>query len=155
MTRKPDLFIVGAPKSGTTSVYEYLAGHPDLFMCPVKEPIYFCPDIGDPQRRTPIYPNEPGYLALFDAATDQRRVGEASTRYLFSHEAPGLVSEFHAQPFVVAMLRNPVEMIHALHNERVSQGHEQIDDFAAVADSYAPESPAAHIVAAQFGARAR
>ena len=44
MTRKPDLFIVGAPKCGTTSLYEYLKGHPEVFMSPAKEPRYFAPD---------------------------------------------------------------------------------------------------------------
>lgn len=37
LSGRPDLFIVGAPKAGTTSLYEYLKGHPQVFMSPAKE----------------------------------------------------------------------------------------------------------------------
>ena len=130
MSRRPDLFIVGAPKSGTTSLYEYLAGHPAVFMSPVKEPLYFCPDVGTLHRRRLAYPaDEAAYLALFADAQTEARLGEASTRYLASHMAPQLIATFAPRPYIVAMLRNPVDMVHALHNERVSQGHEEITDF--------------------------
>ena len=128
--RKPDLFIVGAPKSGTTSLYDYLAGHPDVYMCPVKEPLYFCPDVRSGVGTRLEYPHdEAAYLALFDDAGTEKRLGEATTRYLVSHQAASLVHEFQRDAYAIAMLRNPVDMLYALHNERVSQGHEPIADF--------------------------
>ena len=39
--RKVNLFIVGAPKCGTTSLYKYLSEHYEVFMSPVKEPNFF------------------------------------------------------------------------------------------------------------------
>jgi hypothetical protein len=42
---RPNLFIVGAPKCGTTSLYHYLAQHPNVYMCPVKEPRYWSDDL--------------------------------------------------------------------------------------------------------------
>jgi hypothetical protein len=45
--RKPDFFIVGAPKSGTTAMYEYLKAHPEIFMCR-KEPHFFGSDLYSP-----------------------------------------------------------------------------------------------------------
>jgi hypothetical protein len=42
--RLPNFFIVGAPKSGTTSLYAYLGQHPQIYMSPVEEPSYFAPD---------------------------------------------------------------------------------------------------------------
>jgi hypothetical protein len=129
--RKPDTFIVGAPKSGTTSLYAYLDGHPQVYMSPVKEPLYFCPDARSSENRPNHRNEEAAYLALFSDATDELRLGEASTRYLVSREAPGLIRAFQPDAYIVAMLRNPVEMLHALHNERVSQAHEPITDFAA------------------------
>jgi len=45
VSRRPNFFIIGAPKSGTTSLYEYLVGHPDVFMSAVKEPMYFSTDV--------------------------------------------------------------------------------------------------------------
>jgi hypothetical protein len=129
---KPNLFIVGAPKAGTTSLYDYLAGHPDVYMSPFKEPMYFCPDVHPFRPRAPYVfgADEARYLALFDDSTGQKRLGEATTRYLVSHDAAGLVRDFNADSLAIAMLRNPVDLVHALHNERVSQGNEPIADFA-------------------------
>lgn len=131
-SRRPDLFIVGAPKSGTTSLYEYLAGHPQVFMSAVKEPHYFCPDVRVSRRRRLEYgTDEALYLKLFAGAGGASRLGEASTRYLGSLVAPQLVREFQPDARIVVALRNPVEMIHALHNERVSNLNEDIADFEA------------------------
>ena len=130
MTRRPNLFIVGAPKCGTTSLYEYLEGHPDVFMSPVKEPMYFCPDArGGHRRRFEYGSEEQSYLDLFAGAGDEKVLGEASTRYLASHVAPGLVHEFDPAARIVIMLRNPVDMIYSLHGERVSFGREPLTDF--------------------------
>ena len=43
---KPNFFIVGAPKCGTTALYEYLRPHPNIFMPKVKEPHFFATDLG-------------------------------------------------------------------------------------------------------------
>ena len=43
--RKPDFFIVGAPKCGTTSLYYYLRQHPEIFLPDYKEPHYFGKDL--------------------------------------------------------------------------------------------------------------
>ena len=41
----PNFFNVGAPKAGSTSIYEYLKNHPQIFMSPIKEPNYFSTNI--------------------------------------------------------------------------------------------------------------
>src|SRR4051812_38262537 len=41
----PNLFLVGAPKAGTTSLYHYLDQHPEIFMSPIKEPCYFASEL--------------------------------------------------------------------------------------------------------------
>jgi len=132
VTRKPDLFIIGAPKSGTTSLYDYLGGHPDIYMSPMKEPLYFSPDVrsGRNGKRLEYPHDEQEYLRLFSDATTEKRLGEATTRYLVSHEAARLVAEFQPEAFAIAMLRNPVDLVYSLHNERVSQGHERVVSFA-------------------------
>ncbi|MEP7158919.1 MAG: sulfotransferase, partial [Chloroflexota bacterium] len=138
MGRRPNLFIIGAPKTGTTSLYSYLEGHPDVFMSPVKEPMYFCPDVrGGLRRRYEHGEDEADYLDLFMGAGTERYLGEASTRYLASKVAPQLIHEFEPDARIVAMVRNPVDLVHALHNERVSYGTEEITDFdaAIAADS--------------------
>ena len=129
---RPNLFIIGAPKSGTTSLYEYLSGHPDIYMSPYKEPMFFCPDVHGfhGQARLAYGTDDAAYLALFDDARVEKWLGEATTRYLVSHEAARLVHEFNPNAVAIAMLRNPVDLVHALHNERISQGNEPITDFA-------------------------
>jgi hypothetical protein len=127
--RRPNLFIIGAPKAGTTSLYEYLRGHPDVYMSAVKEPAFFSPDV-PPQKIRFRYDRDMNrYLELFAGATDERYVGEASTYYIYSRMAPKLIHDFDPEARVVAMLRNPVEMAWALHGQRATHGREPITDF--------------------------
>jgi hypothetical protein len=125
MQRRPDLFVVGAPKSGTTSLYEYLREHPDVYMSEVKEPFYFSPDVFRTFRNKFKHPeDEERYLALFAAATTEKRIGEASTTYLASPAAPRLIHEFAPDAHIICILRDPVEVAYAWHGERVFRGVE-------------------------------
>lgn len=134
MTRRPDLFIVGAPKCGTTSLYNYLRGHPDVFLPRPKEPNFFAAERYANHRMR--YPDDlERYLAIFAEAGDAQRVGEASTSYLESPEAPGRIRDFAPEARIVAMVRNPIDMMDSLHAMRVAQGVEPKIDFAeALAD---------------------
>lgn len=129
---RPNTFIVGAPKCGTTSLYEYLKGHPQVFMSAAKEPGYFAPDNLNPHSHELRYEvDEERYLALFAEAGDARRVGEATVGYIYSAQAPELIQRFDPAARIIAMFRNPVDMIHSLHNQRLSEGREDEPDFAA------------------------
>ena len=121
--RKPNFFIVGAPKCGTTAMYVYLKQHPDIFMSPEKEPAYFCPDLVT-QRRS-----EADYLELFSAAVDEKRLGEATSLYLYSKFAAREIKAFSPSARIIIMLRNPLEMIHALHAQFYYHCIEDIEDF--------------------------
>jgi sulfotransferase family protein len=150
MTRMPDLFIVGAPKSGTTSLYEYLKGHPDVFMSVVKEPCYFARDLAkDDSGNFLVYGrDEKLFLDLFADAGDAKRLGEASTRYLYSKDAPTLIHDAQPDARIVAMLRNPVDMIHSLHAHKLAAATEDVADFeqalATEADRHAGRRIPAH-----------
>ena len=132
MTELPNLFIVGAPKSGTTSLYEWLRNHPDVYMSPFKEPCYFARDLA--WESSGYYlrygVDRERYLALFAAADGAPRVGEASTRYLYSQDAPVLIASDTRNPRIVVMLRNPVDMIASLHAHKVASGTEDLPDLA-------------------------
>ncbi|HEX2249085.1 MAG TPA: sulfotransferase domain-containing protein, partial [Gemmatimonadales bacterium] len=70
--KKPNFFIVGAPKCGTTALYEYLRLHPHVFMPELKEPHFFAKDLGTYPRIKTLEV----YTQLFSGATDQHhRVG--------------------------------------------------------------------------------
>jgi Sulfotransferase family len=131
-TRRPDFFIVGAPKAGTTSLHEYLAEHPQIYMSPLKEPDFFAPDVvGTRRERRFTYPTDyDAYLALFGEAGNASRVGEASTTYLMSRVAPGLVRDLGTDTRAIAVVRNPVELVHSLFYERLDNGVEATSDFS-------------------------
>jgi len=132
MPRMPNLFIVGAPKSGTTSLYEWLRDHADVFMSPFKEPCYFSRDLAweDSGYYLRHGVDRARYLALFDDAGEATRVGEASTRYLYSRDAPTLIAEETSDPRIVVLVRNPVDMVASLHAHKVASGTEDLPDLA-------------------------
>ena len=98
----PNFLIVGAAKSGTSSLYEYLAQHPDIYLCPVKEPCYFSD--GNPS----LVRTDQEYEALFDGRTSEKAVGEASASYLHDPEAPGKIKALLDGVKIIIILRNPV-----------------------------------------------
>ena len=121
---------MGAPKSGTTSVYEWLRGHPQVFMTPVKEPCFYSRDLAaDNSGNFLRYDSDRDrYLALFNNAGDSKRAGEASTRYLYSKDAAALIAQDQPRAFIVALLRNPVDFIASLHAHKLAGGTEDIAD---------------------------
>ncbi len=123
---RPDFFIVGAPKCGTTAMADYLAAHPDIYMAR-KEMHFFGLDLRfGPQffRR-----DLTAYLAEFDAWKGQRRVGEASVWYLFSTQAAAEIKAFTPDARIIVMLRDPVEMLHSLYYYFLFDGNEPLPTF--------------------------
>ncbi|MGF1477459.1 MAG: sulfotransferase [Geminicoccaceae bacterium] len=124
--RSPDFFIVGAPKCGTTSLYTYLADHPDVFMPAIKEPHFFYagsptfPEVRDYRR----------YIGLFGPAGPDQICGEASSCYfLSSHSVEAILGRF-PNAKMVAMVRNPVDMIASFHHHKLYSFQEDIRDLA-------------------------
>ncbi len=127
--RRPDFFILGAPKCGTTSLAAWLGAHPSVFMPAVKEPHFFNTD--DRQGVASLA----AYQRLFDKARDTHAaIGEASVWYLSSAVAVANILRWQPQARFIVMLRNPVEMAPALHAEMVLGGHENVRDFRAAWD---------------------
>lgn len=123
---KPNLFIVGAAKCGTTALSQYLHEHPQVFMCDPKEPHYFADDM--PQHR--YVDSLDAYLALFRSGAAQRIVGEASVGYLFSTRALSNLLAFNPDAKIIAMVRNPLDMALSLHNQLLYVAYENEADFA-------------------------
>jgi hypothetical protein len=124
---KPSFFIVGAPKCGTTALYEYLRPHPNIFMPEIKEPHFFAKDLGTYPRIKTLE----DYLALFAAATrDHLQLGEASVYYLRSSVAIRNIREFNPAAKLIAMFRNPVDMVYSLHSQLLHVSEETVADFA-------------------------
>ena len=124
--RKPDFFIVGAPKCGTTAMDNYLRQHPEVFMALEKESHFFASDFHRPEWR---FEKEEDYLSLFSSACDERVLGESSVGYLYSEVAAERIKAFNPQARIIIMLRNPVDLIYSFHSELLFQGFEEIESF--------------------------
>jgi hypothetical protein len=124
----PNFFIVGAPKCGTTALYRYLSPHPNILLPRLKEPHYFATDLGT----YPAVKSLEEYLGLFAERTPQHlRVGEASVYYLRSDEAVANIRAYNPDARLIAMLRNPVDMVYSLHSQLLYWGEESEPDFEA------------------------
>jgi hypothetical protein len=165
--RLPTFLVIGAAKSGSTSLHDYLGQHPDIFMSRSKEPNFFsfagatpvfrfppeCEGQGGAVRarlRTATLGNRIAsmeqYRRLFAGATNQRALGESSVNYLYSDEAPYLIKKHLPEVRLIAILRNPVDRAYSrfLHSRR--DGLEPFIDFTEalaveeqrIAEGYAP-----------------
>jgi len=130
---RPNFLLIGAPRSGTTALYEGLAQHPEIFMSPRKEPWFteltgwFGPWVG-PRDGQPVATWH-DYEQLFAGAGGQKAVGEASTLYLAAPEGPRRIRESLPDARLIAILRNPVDRAYSNFLEHVQEGRESEYDF--------------------------
>ena len=108
--KTPNLFIVGAPRCGTTSMAKYLSQHPDIFMAE-GEPHFFGSDIAFPDKVS----SEKEYLNLFPNASNEQWRGEKSTWYLYSRVAAEEIKYYNRDARILIQIRNPVDMVYSLH----------------------------------------
>ena len=134
MTKMPNFLIIGAMKSGTTTLYNSLNQHPQVYMSRLKEPSFFA---YDGTENFPIT-NLEDYQALFEGVTDQKAIGEASTAYLFSPTATANIKNCLPQVKLITILRDPSQRAYSLYlmryraNQLASSTHENnlVDSFA-------------------------
>ena len=124
--KKPNFFVVGTVKGGTTSLHQYLNQHPQIFMSPIKETNFFSrfdinendfsrdyahdvnidlkryllSDMKDPIHIAHIN-NESDYLKLFKNATNQMAIGEISNSYLLYKNAPIEIFKFDPKAKII------------------------------------------------------
>lgn len=128
---RPNFLIVGAAKSGTTSLYRYLRQHPDIFMPAWKELSLFIGDSFGPLHRVkkPLY-----YQKAFSKVRGQNAVGEASTAYLFDEAAPKIIKAQLGTIRIIIILRDPVAMSYSLYNHQLRKEGETIENFQEALD---------------------
>ncbi len=128
--RKPDFFIVGAAKCGTTAMNDYLGQHPDIFVPELKEIHYFGKDLD--MRLARERDTLERYLARFDGGEGCKRAGEASVWYIYSRTAAQEIHDFDPAAGIIIMLRDPVEFMYSQHSQAMHNalGDEDILDFA-------------------------
>ncbi len=133
---KPNLFIVGQMKSGTTALHDFLGQHPQVFMSRVKEPQFFCSDFhleSDQHHGKRLFfdfREESAYLQLFAKAKVEKAVGESSTNYLYSSVAAEKIHNFNPDAKIIILLREPAEFLYSLHSHYVKFTEENEPDFS-------------------------
>lgn len=118
----PDFLIIGAGKSGTTSVNNYLKQHPQIFVSPVKEPNFFGYELksrGDFKAHDELrhYLNSvtriEDYVELFRGAEFNQIKGETSNTYLYHEDAPLRIHHYIPGVKLIAIFRQPAERLYS------------------------------------------
>ena len=110
--------MIGAPKCGTTTLYQYLATHPSVFMCQPKEPQFFSKD--DLYRKGIDW-----YKGLFKDATDEQLCGDASTTYSrwpSTPDVPLRMKDAGLCPRFIYALRNPADRAYSAYQHHMRHG---------------------------------
>jgi len=124
--KQPNFLLVGAAKSGTTTLYNYLKAHPQIYMPTRKEPLYFISEViqyhkTDKWMRKAIKNNKgrkvyidniDDYLKLFECASNEIAIGEATATYLYyhNHSIPKIKKEL-GDVKILIILRNPIHKV--------------------------------------------
>ncbi len=122
---KPNFFIVGAPKSGTTSLYFYLKSHPEVFIPGRKELLFFCDDL---HFTYPIL-NQQEFINYYRDVKDQHAIGEVSVGICIRRNAAKNIFHFNPDAKIIVILRHPVDMLYALFSNHVFNDNETIKEF--------------------------
>jgi hypothetical protein len=137
----PNFLIIGAARSGTTALHYYLKEHPQIYMCPIKETNFFAANGGwdesSAPRRTMTQrlirlsadsiriADLDDYCALFEGASDELAIGEASPSYLIYPGASQRIRHHLPDVKLLAILRNPVDRAYSAHMLRVLYGGQE------------------------------
>ncbi|MGH9890428.1 MAG: sulfotransferase family protein [bacterium] len=139
----PNFLLLGAAKAGTTSLYRYVAQHPDIFMSPVKEPGFFIwegreYDVQGARlervRSRPIQ-DFASYAELFSGAKQERIRGEGSTGYLHTPGVAERIRQCIPGAKLIAILRDPVDRAYSAFLNARTTGIEPFSDFAQALES--------------------
>lgn len=128
----PDFLVIGAGKSGTTSLDNYLKQHPSIFIPSVKEPNFF----GYELNTNEDFKDEPDelhhfkqstttleeYLQLFTTAQQGQLKGETSNTYLYHESAPDRIKHYNPEMKLIAILREPVSRLYSRYLHLAREG---------------------------------
>jgi len=136
----PDFYIIGAAKSGTTSLQEYLSQHKEVFFPTRKEPNYFALANMALPRPGPVRPEVlynllysrsitdfEDYVKIFENAGAEQAIGEASVRYLYFEKASHRIKEKTPDAKFIVMLREPVGRLYSHYCMNVQYQLEPLD----------------------------
>ncbi|MEP1201239.1 sulfotransferase family protein [Tateyamaria sp.] len=114
----PNLFVIGAPKCGTSALYKWLNAHHEIFVPRSKEPHHFSTEYC-------LTPRLSQYLEHYrDWTSKEKWALDASVWYLHSPTAIPKILEVRPDARFIVMLRKPTQMIPSMHQQQVLNGNE-------------------------------
>lgn len=125
---KPNFFIVGAAKCGTTALSVYLNDHASVYVSKPKEPHHFSSDLVTANKVK--WTDDEYFDTCFSGVTSQHKaIGEASVFYLYSDVALKNIIKYNPDAKIIAMFRHPVEAAYSLHQQYYFSGWEDVSSF--------------------------
>ncbi len=134
----PNFLVIGAAKSGTSSLFNYLRQHPQIYMSPVKEPKYFAFNEGeklcfngpgDMAEHLEVTTDLESYCQLFAGVTNEIAIGECSPSYLYCQGTAERIKNLLPNVKIIAILRHPVERAYSNFLHLLSAGREPLNSF--------------------------
>jgi hypothetical protein len=135
-----DFFVIGVARGGTTSLYNYLQQHPDIFLPKVKEcnyfssvesldkEVYLLPEAGK-EYHMKIIESKEAYHNLFSEAKPNQLKGEVSPSYMWDIQAAKRIYEHNKNAKVIVSLRNPVLRAHSHYMMHYHTGYDMAPTF--------------------------
>ena len=134
-----DFLLVGAAKSGTSTLFETLRKHPRVFIPQRKECRYFSCMPGNFVGPKPIAANDvirspEEYQDLFKEAEPSQLCGDISPDYLYYHQQaiPKILNEIGSQVPIIIVLRNPIDRAYSNYLMKVRERREMLSFEAAL-----------------------
>jgi Sulfotransferase family len=137
----PNFLVLGTAKAGTSSLYEYLKQHPEVYLSPISELNFFAHEGCDLNFRGPrdqeyiwddsLVATYEDYCKQFAGAAAETAIGEVSTHNLYGQQAPALIKRYLPNAKLIAMLRHPAERAFSAFAHMVRDGREETEDFGA------------------------
>lgn len=134
----PDFLVIGAARSGSTALFDYLGQHPEIHTSDPKEPHYFAFDGERPDFRGPgddeminreVVTDEAAYRALFRADAGPLARGEGSVSYLYYEDAAANIRRAVPEVRLVCILRNPADRAYSAFRYVRARMYEPVADF--------------------------
>jgi hypothetical protein len=133
MAKRPDFFVIGVVKGGSTSLYHYLDQHPEVYLPPIKETNHFAKADIHPENFLPEYAldvkldldayirqgmpeqvhiahvdSDEHYFALYSKAQAEKALGDVSNSYMVCPSSAQTIHEFDPSAKLIVILRNPI-----------------------------------------------
>lgn len=136
MNKLPNLFIIGASKCGTTSLWHMLNTHSNVYMTTPKEPWFF--------SFTNYKDNLGWYSSLFDKVNGEKIIGEASPIYsetTLIPEIPQRLYDFNPDAKIIYIVREPIDRLKSVWRQTLSSGHWHQQIYKNYTDVEVPKMP--------------